>query len=78
MSLDQGFTIIDSALNLAIENLRSKGMPEQEARIALLVRLWGTVPDEVAEIAKMLRDDSELLSAMNAGAVSETSEPHTG
>ena len=78
MSLEQGFTIIDSALNLAIENLRSMGMPEQEARIALLVRLWSTVPEEVAEIAKMLRDDSELLSAMNAGAVSETSEPHTG
>ena len=40
MSLEQGFTIID-ALNLAVEKLQSQGMPEQEAYIALLVRLWG-------------------------------------
>ena len=73
MSLEQGFTIIDNALNLAVEELKSKGMPEQEAYIALLVRLWGAVPEEVAEIANMLRDDPELLSAMNKGATSEPS-----
>jgi hypothetical protein len=67
MSLEQGLNIIDDALNLAVEELKSKGMPEQEACIALLVRLWGTVPEEVAEIANMLRDDPELLSAMAAG-----------
>jgi hypothetical protein len=73
MSLEQGFTIIDNALNLAVEQLKSKGMPEQEAYIALLVRLWGTVPEEVAEIANMLRDDPDLLSAMNMGAMPESS-----
>ena len=73
MSLEQGFTIIDDALNLAVEELKSKGMPEQEAYIALLVRLWGTVPEEIAEIAKMLRDDPDLLSAMNAGTTAEPS-----
>ena len=73
MSLEQGFTIIDDALNLAIEKLKSQGMPEQEAYIALLVRLWSTVPEEVAEIANMLRDDPDLLSAMNTGAISESS-----
>ena len=73
MSLEQGFTIIDNALNLAVEELKSKGMPEQEAYIALLVRLWGAVPEEVAEIANMLRDDPELLSAMNKGVMSESS-----
>lgn len=73
MSLEQGFTIIDDALNLAIEKLKSQGMPEQEAYIALLVRLWSTVPEEVAEIANMLRDDPDLLSAMNTGAMSESS-----
>ena len=72
MSLEQGFTIIDHALNLAVEELKSKGMAEQEAYIALLVRLWGSVPEEVAEIANMLRDDPELLSAM---AVGEKPEP---
>jgi hypothetical protein len=73
MSLEQGFTIIDDALNLAVEELKSKGMPAQEAYIALLVRLWGTVPEEVAEIANMLREDPDLLAAMNIGATSEPS-----
>ena len=73
MSLEKGFTIIDDALNLAVEKLQSQGMPEQEAYIALLVRLWSTVPQEVAEIANMLRDDPDLLSAMNTGALSEPS-----
>ena len=71
MSLEKGFTIIDEALNLAVENLQSQGMPEQEALIALLVRLSTTVPEEVAEIANMLRDDPDLLSAMNTGATPE-------
>ena len=73
MSLEKGFTIIDEALNLAVEKLESQGMPEQEAHIALLVRLSTTVPEEVAEIANMLRDDPDLLSAMNAGATPEPS-----
>ena len=78
MSLEQGFTIIDDALNLAVEKLQSQGMPEQEAYIALLVRLWGIVPDEVAEIANMLRDDPDLLSAMNTGTVSDPSAVQAG
>ena len=73
MSLEQGFTIVDDALNLAVEQLKSKGMPEQEACIALLVRLWGTVPEEVAEIANMLRDDPDLISAINMGTTPESS-----
>ena len=78
MSLEQGFTIIDDALNLAVEKLQSQGMPQQEAYIALLVRLWSTVPEEVAEIANMLRDDPDLLSAMNSGAMSEPSATQSG
>ena len=78
MSLEQGFTIIDDALNLAVEKLQSQGMPQQEAYIALLVRLWSTVPEEVAEIANMLRDDPDLLSAMNSGAMSEPSATPSG
>jgi len=71
MSLEQGFTIIDDALSLAIEKLQSQGMPEQEAYVALLVRLWSTVPQEVAEIANMLRDDPDLLSAMQVDPMPE-------
>ena len=77
MSLEQGLNIIDEALALAVENLATKGVPEQEAQIALLVRLWSVVPDEVAEIAGMLRDDPELLSAMNSGSVSDISSVQT-
>ena len=78
MSLEQGFTIIDEALNLAVEKLQSQGMPEQEAYIAMLVRLWSTVPEEVAEIANMLRDDPDLLSAMNAGDMPKSSATEAG
>jgi hypothetical protein len=78
MSVEQGFNIIDDALNLAVEKLQSQGMPEQEAYIALLVRLWSTVPEEVAEIANMLRDDPELLSAMSAGAMPEPTATQAG
>jgi len=48
-------------------------MPEQEAYVALLVRLWSTVPQEVAEIANMLRDDPDLLSAMQVGPMPDHS-----
>ena len=78
MSLEQGFTIIDDALNLAVEKLQSQGMPEQDAYVALLVRLWGTVPEEVAEIAKTLRSDPDLLSAMSAHASPVRAEPQAG
>ena len=78
MSLEKGFTIIDDALNLAVEKLQSQGMPEQEAYIALLVRLWSTVPEEVAEITNMLRDDPDLLSAMNKGDMTDQSAAQVG
>ena len=68
MSLEQGLNIIDEALMLAVDSLASKGMPENEVYIALLVRLWSSVPEEVAEVATMLRDDPELMSAMSKGA----------
>ena len=78
MSLEQGFNIIDDALNLAVEKLQSQGMPEQEAYVALLVRLWSTVPEEVAEIANMLRDDPDLLVAMNPDDMPEPTATQIG
>lgn len=72
MSLEQGLNIIDEALMLAVDSLTSKGMPENEAHIALLVRLWSSVPEEVAEVATMLRDDPELMLAMSKGAVDQS------
>lgn len=78
MSLEHGFNIIDDALNLAVEKLQSQGMPEQEAYVALLVRLWSTVPEEVAEIANMLRDDPDLLAAMNPDDMPEPTATQIG
>ncbi|MDB4852052.1 hypothetical protein OAI23_01010 [Alphaproteobacteria bacterium] len=66
MSLEQGLNIVDDALMLAVKSLESKGMPENEAHIALLVRLWSCVPEEVSEIAAMLRNDPELLTALSS------------
>lgn len=57
--------LIDNALSLAVSHLVDKGLPEDEANIALLVRLWSCVPEEVAEIATILREDPELLRAMS-------------
>ena len=78
MSLEQGFNIVEDALNLAVERLQSQGMPEQEAYVALLVRLWSTVPEEVAEIANMLRDDPDLLAAMSADNMPEPTATQIG
>jgi hypothetical protein len=71
MLLDHGVTVIDDALNLAVEKLRLKGLTEQDAYVALLVRLGSIVPEEVREIADILFHDPDLLSAMKVGAKPE-------
>ena len=65
MSIADGLNIVDNALNMALSDLENRGLPRDEAQIALLIRLWNVVPDEVAEVADLLRKDSELLSAIN-------------
>ena len=70
MTITDGFNIVDGALMLAVSDLERRGMPQDEAYVALLIRLWNMVPAEVAEVASMLRDDPELAAAINneAGA----------
>jgi len=65
MSISEGMTIIDNALGLAMSHLEGCGMPKDEAQIALLIRLRSVVPIEVANIADILRDDPEVLAAIN-------------
>jgi len=65
MSIAHGLNLIDEALNLALSDLEGRGMPKDEAQIALLIRLWNIVPEEVAQIAELLRKDPELASAIN-------------
>ena len=65
MSLEQGFNIIDSALDLALNDLKKRGMPKDEAQIALLIRLNSVVPSEVLKVTELLMDDGELTAAIN-------------
>ena len=65
MSLEQGFNIVDGALTLAIKDLEQRGMPSDEAQIALLVRLHAIVPPDVLKVAEMLYEDPEVFSAIN-------------
>ena len=65
MSLEQGFNIVDEALVLAVKDLEQKGMPTDEAYIALLIRLRALVSPDVQKVAEMLSEDPELYSAIN-------------
>jgi len=65
MSIADGLNIVDNALNMALSDLENRGLPRDEAQIALLIRLWNVVPDQVAEVADLLRKDPELSSAIN-------------
>ena len=65
MSLEKGLNIIDDALNLAIFDLERRGMPRDEAQIALLMRLRTSVSPEVLKVTEILSDDDELNAAIN-------------
>ena len=65
MSLEQGFNIVDEALALAVKDLEQKGMPTDEAYIALLIRLRAVVSPDVLKVAEMLSEDPEIYSAIN-------------
>ena len=65
MSLEQGCNIVDGALTLAINDLEQRGMPSDEAQIALLIRLHAIVPPDVKKVAEMLFEDPEIFSAIN-------------
>jgi hypothetical protein len=68
MSIADGLNIVDNALNMALSDLENQGLPRDEAQIALLIRLWNVVPDDIAEVADLLRKDPELSSAINGEA----------
>jgi len=72
MSFESEMHIVDEALKLASNHLGEKGMPEEEAHIALLVRLWAVVPENVVEVAKILKNDPEIYEALNGGTSSAT------
>ena len=65
MSLEKGLNIIDDALNLAIFDLERRGMPRDEAQIAMLMRLRTTVSPEILKVTEILSGDDELNAAIN-------------
>jgi hypothetical protein len=78
MFVADGLNIVDKALNMAVLSLENRGLPREEAQIALLIRLLNVVPEEVAEIAQVLRNDDELSSAINKKVSPQISfEPNT-
>ena len=65
MSLEKGLNIIDDALNLALFDLERRGMPRDEAQIAMLMRLRTTVSPEILKVTEILSEDDELNAAIN-------------
>lgn len=72
MSLEKGLNIVDDALNIAIFDLERRGIPKDDAQIALLLRLRAMVSPEVVKVAELLSEDSELNSAINGEAGPES------
>ena len=65
MSNENGFQLVDNALSLAVSHLVDKGLPQDEAYIALLLRLKHLVPNEIQQVADLLSDDDELNARIN-------------
>ena len=73
MSLEHGLNIIDSALNLAVSDLEQRGVPKDDAYVALLLRLRNVVSPEIAKVADLLSDDADLNAAINKDIAPEQS-----
>ena len=71
MSLEQGLNIVDTALNLAVSDLEQRGMPKDEAYIALLLRLKNVVSPDVVKVADLLSDDADLNAAINQNTAAQ-------
>ena len=67
MALENGMNIVDNALLLAVDDLVKKGVPEDEAHIALLIRLKHVVPSEIQKVADLLSEDDEVNECINPG-----------
>ena len=71
MSNENGFQMIDEALSLAVSHLVDKGLPQDEANIALLLRLKFLVPNEIQQVADLLSEDDELNARINPDQASD-------
>ena len=62
MSHENGISILDQALSLAVNDLTKRGMSEDDAHIALVVRLKHLVSPEIFQVADLLAEDEDVSS----------------
>ena len=64
MSHENGMSILDQALSLAVSDLTKRGMSEDDAHIALVVRLKHLVSPEIFQVADLLAEDEDVSSIL--------------
>lgn len=61
--------MIDEALDLALFDLERRGLPRDEACIAMLIKLRNSVSDDILKVVELLSDDVEISNAINPNHV---------
>ena len=65
MSHENGISILDQALSLAVNDLTKRGMSVEDAHIALVVRLKHLVSPEIFQVADLLSEDEDVSSILS-------------
>ena len=65
MSHQNGISILDQALSLAVNDLTKRGMSVEDAHIALVVRLKHLVSPESFQVADLLSEDEDVSSILS-------------
>ena len=65
MSHQNGISILDQALSLAVNDLTKRGMSVEDAHIALVVRLKHLVSPEIFQVADLLSEDEDVSSILS-------------
>ena len=65
MSHQNGISILDQALSLAVNDLTKRGMAVEDAHIALVVRLKHLVSPEIFQVADLLSEDEDVSSILS-------------
>ena len=75
MSHENGMSILDQALSLAVNDLTKRGMSEDDAHIALVVRLKHLVSPEIFQVADLLAEDEDVSSVLSQNSSDKLHEP---
>ena len=65
MSHQNGISILDQALSLAVNDLTKRGMSVEDAHIALVVRLKHLVSPEIFQVADLFSEDEDVSSILS-------------